>query len=350
MPNIKEILKVAKEAGASDVHMTVGISPKMRVNGELHVMDYPKLYPADTLEVVLSIMTEAQRDAFEAEGEYDMSFSIPDMGRYRLNAYKQRGSIALAFRLVGTHIPTLEELGIPESVIELYQKKRGLVLVAGPAGCGKSTTLAAMVNHINNLRDAHIITLENPIEFLHKHKMSIVNQREIGLDSQSYKHALRAALREDPDVLLVGEMLDMETIDSAITAVEMGHLVLSSIHTIGAVGTLERMIELFPEHRQQQTRERLSRVVDTIVFQQLLPKANGKGSVAAFEVLHANRAIRSLLQEGKMDQIESVMQKNHPNGLITMDDFIQKLYEGGEISRDIAILSAQNQESMSKKI
>ena len=234
MPTIEEILRAAKEAGASDVHLTVGIPPKMRVNGNLITMDYPKMLPADTLEVLVNIMTEVQRERFEERGEYDMSFSIPNCGRYRVNAYKQRGSVALAFRLVGTVVPSPEELGVPESVVDLYQRKRGLVLVTGPTGSGKSTTLAAIIDKINNNRDAHVITLEDPIEYLHQHKMSMVNQREIGIDSNNYANALRAALREDPDVILVGEMRDFETISVAITAAETGHLVLSTLHTIGA--------------------------------------------------------------------------------------------------------------------
>ena len=220
MPKIEEILREAKNAGASDVHITVGIPPKMRVNGSLVTMSYPKFMPADTTEILLEIMNETQRELFEERGEYDMSFSIREMGRYRVNAYKQRGSVALAIRLVGTQIPSAEELRLPESVADLYNRKRGLVLVTGPAGSGKSTTLAAIIDMINTYRDAHVITLEDPIEFLHQHKMSMVNQREIGLDSENYANALRAALREDPDVILVGEMRDLATISVAVTAAE----------------------------------------------------------------------------------------------------------------------------------
>ena len=227
MPTIEEIMRTAKNAGASDVHITVGIPPKMRVNGNLVTMNYSRMMPADTLGVLLEIMTESQREKFEDRGEYDMSFSIPELGRYRVNAYKQRGSVALALRLVGTQVPSPESLGVPESVINLYERKRGLILVTGPTGSGKSTTLAAIIDKINNNRDAHVITLEDPIEYLHQHKMAMVNQREIGLDSQNYANALRAALREDPDVILVGEMRDFETISVAITAAETGHLVLS---------------------------------------------------------------------------------------------------------------------------
>ena len=338
MPTIEEILRAAKEAGASDVHLTVGIPPKMRVNGNLITMDYPRMLPADTLEVLVNIMTEVQRERFEERGEYDMSFSIPNCGRYRVNAYKQRGSVALAFRLVGTVVPSPEELGVPESVVELYQRKRGLVLVTGPTGSGKSTTLAAIIDKINNNRDAHVITLEDPIEYLHQHKMSMVNQREIGIDSNNYANALRAALREDPDVILVGEMRDFETISVAITAAETGHLVLSTLQTIGAARTEYRVIDVFPPHQQQQIRVQLS------------PTADGKHRVAAFEVMHANHAVRNLIREGKSHQLASVMQTNRKLGMITMDEAIVQLYFEGKIDREHAIQFAQDPDSMENKI
>lgn len=350
MPGIEEILKAAKEAGASDVHLTVGIPPKMRVNGKLTAMNYPKMLPADTLEVVLSVMNEAQRDKFEERGEYDMSFSIPETGRYRVNAYKQRGSAALAFRLVGTKMPSPEELGIPETVMELYQKKRGLVLVTGPTGSGKSTTLAAIIDKINNNREAHVITLEDPIEFLHQHKMSIVNQREIGLDSLNYASALRAALREDPDVILVGEMRDFETISVALTAAETGHLVLSTLHTLGAASTVDRVIDVFPPHQQHQVRVQLASVIEAVISQQLIPATDGTGRAAAFEVLHANHAVRNLIREAKAHQLPSIMQTNRKTGMITMDEAIQQLYERGRISRELAIQFAQDPDSMNNKI
>ena len=234
MVSVVELLKQAKEAGASDLHITVGIPPKMRVNGKLITMDYPRMMPDNTMEALLEVMNEQQRLKFEEKGELDMSFSVPEMGRFRVNAFKQRGTVAMAIRLVGTSVPSVEELRIPDSVIELYKKKRGLVLVTGPTGSGKSTTLAALIDKINHNREAHVITLEDPIEYLHRHDKSMVNQREIGLDTGNYTNALRAALREDPDVILVGEMRDFETISVAITAAETGHLILSTLHTIGA--------------------------------------------------------------------------------------------------------------------
>ncbi|MCM1047777.1 MAG: type IV pilus twitching motility protein PilT [Clostridiales bacterium] len=350
MPTINEIMRVAHEAGASDVHITVGVPPKMRVNGNLVTMDYPKMLPADTLEIVLEVMTEVQRERFEERGEYDMSFSIPELGRYRVNAYKQRGTCAMALRLVSTKVPAPEVLGVPESVINLYERKRGLILVTGPTGSGKSTTLAAIIDKINNNRDAHVITLEDPIEYLHQHKMSMVNQREIGLDSQSYANALRAALREDPDVILVGEMRDFETISVAITAAETGHLVLSTLHTIGAASTVDRVIDVFPPHQQQQIRVQFANVLEAVISQQLIPTMDGRGRVAAFEVMHANHAVRNLIREGKSHQLVSVMQTNRKMGMITMDESITQLYFEGKIDREMAIQFAVDPDGMQTKI
>ena len=350
MPTIEEIMKTAKEAGASDVHITVGIPPKMRVNGNLVTMNYAKMMPADTLSVLLEIMTETQRERFEERGEYDMSFSIPELGRYRVNAYKQRGSVALALRLVGTKVPSPESLGVPESVVNLYERKRGLILVTGPTGSGKSTTLAAIIDKINNKRDAHVITLEDPIEYLHQHKMAMVNQREIGLDSQNYANALRAALREDPDVILVGEMRDFETISVAITAAETGHLVLSTLHTIGAASTVDRVIDVFPPHQQQQIRVQFANVLEAVVSQQLIPTMDGRGRVAAFEVMHANHAVRNLIREGKSHQLVSVMQTNRKMGMITMDESITQLFYEGKIDREMAIQFAQDPDGIQNKI
>ncbi len=350
MPTIEEMLKIAKEAGASDVHLTVGVPPKMRVNGKLITMDYNKLLPPDTKALLDEIMNEQQKARFEEWGEYDMSFSIPNQGRYRANAYKQRGSVALALRLVGTQVPSAESLGLPPSVIDLYQRKRGLVLVTGPTGSGKSTTLAAIIDKINNNRECHVITLEDPIEYLHQHRRSMVNQREIGLDSQNYATALRAALREDPDVILVGEMRDFETISVAITAAETGHLVLSTLHTIGAASTVDRVIDVFPPHQQQQVRVQFANVLEAVVSQQLIPRADGSGRVAAFEVLHANHAVRNLIREAKSHQLMSIMQTNRKMGMIAMDEAIMQLYTAGTITRDMAIQFAQDPDGMMNKL
>ncbi|MDD2972092.1 MAG: type IV pilus twitching motility protein PilT [Lachnospiraceae bacterium] len=350
MASIEEILRSASESCASDVHITVGISPKMRIDGKLTAMDFPRMLPNDTVEIAAKIINEKQWSIFEERGEYDTSFSIPDLGRYRVNIYKQRGSVAIALRIVGTSVPTAEELGIPQSVMDLYQRKRGLVLVTGPTGSGKSTTLACMINEINEKREAHIITLEDPIEYLHRHKSSIVNQREIGLDSNNYANALRAALREDPDVILVGEMRDFETISVAITAAETGHLVLSTLHTIGAASTVDRMVDVFPPHQQQQIRVQLSNVLEAVISQQLIPRVDGSGRVAAFEIMHSNHAVRNLIREGKAHQLMTVMQTNRKLGMITMDEAIMQLYQSGKIDKENAVQFAQDSEAMSQKL
>lgn len=349
-PTIEEMLRIAKTAGASDVHVTVGIPPKMRVNGKLVTMDFDRLMPKDTQQMLLEIMNEEQKRRFEERGEYDMSFSIPNMGRYRVNAYKQRGSAAIALRLVGTHVPSPEELGVPDSVINLYEKKRGLVLVTGPTGSGKSTTLAAIIDKINNNRECHVITLEDPIEYLHQHKLSMVNQREIGLDTQTYANALRVALREDPDVIMVGEMRDFETISVAITAAETGHLVLSTLHTLGAASTVDRVIDVFPSHQQQQIRVQFANVLEAVVSQQLIPKKDEDGRIAAFEVLHANQAARNLIREGKSHQLKTVMQTNRKLGMITMDETIAQLYADGQITKEMAIQFAQDSDGMKNRL
>ncbi len=350
MVRIEDILAKANELGASDVHITVGLAPKMRINGNLLTSDFPVMMPADTLDVLVRVMNEHQRAIFEERGEYDLSFSVPSLGRYRVNAFKQRGSIALAFRVVGTTVPSPEVLGVPESVVDLYQRKRGLILVTGPTGSGKSTTLAAIIDKINSCRDAHIITLEDPIEYLHPHKLSMVNQREIGIDSQSYANALRAALREDPDVILVGEMRDFETISVAITAAETGHLVLSTLHTNSAASTVDRVIDVFPPHQQQQIRIQFANVLEAVITQSLIPTVDGAGRVAAFEVMHANHAIRNLIREAKSHQLESVMQTNRKMGMMTMDEAIGQLYIAGKIDRDQAIHFAHDPDNMAKKI
>ena len=347
---IEQIMGCAKDAGASDVHITVGISPKMRVNGKLMVMPFPVLLPADTKRICDSMMNDKQKEHFEEKGEWDFSYSIPQMGRYRVNAFRQRGSVAMVLRIVGTIVPTPESLSLPPSVIELYKMKRGLVLVTGPTGSGKSTTLASLVGKINMDLDAHIITLEDPIEYLHRHARSIVNQREIGIDATSYDLALRSALREDPDVILVGEMRDLETISTAITAAETGHLVLSTLHTIGAAATIERIIDVFPPHQQEQIRTQLANVLVSVVSQQLVPTVDKRGRVAAFEVMHATPAIRNLIRENKTHQIATSIQTSRRLGMITMDDALVELYMKGKIDRNEALNFAQDKNTMQTKI
>lgn len=277
-----------------------------------------------------------------------MSLSLKEAGRYRVNVFRQQGAAALAFRLVRSEIPSPEELGIPSSVIDLYNRKRGLILVTGPTGSGKSTTLASIIHKVNLCRDAHIITLEDPIEYVHTHKMSMVNQREIGSDTQSYANGLKAALREDPDVILVGEMRDYETISVAVTAAETGHLVLSTLHTIGAASTVDRIIDVFPPHQQQQIRVQLANVLEGIISQQLIPKADGRGRVGAFEVLHVNLAVRNLIREGKTHQLPSIMQTGRRQGMMTMDEAIIQLVRDRKITPQMALSFAQDRDSMER--
>lgn len=350
MVTIDEILSAAKEMKASDVHITVGVPPKVRIHGELTDMNYPAFAKADSDAIILSIMTDKQKQILEEKGEVDFSFSLFSVGRFRVNVFKQRGTLAAALRLVNTVIPKPEDLGVPPTVVNLYKKKRGLVLVTGPTGSGKSTTLASIINMVNEHLPSHVITLEDPIEYLHSHKVATVNQREIGMDSMSYSNALRAALREDPDVILVGEMRDLETISIAITAAETGHLVFSTLHTIGAAPTIDRIIDVFPPHQQQQIRVQLATVLEAVISQQLLPTADGQGRVAAFEVLHSTPAIKNLIRENKTFQIPSTMQTNKKLGMQTMDDSLFYLYAQGIITRDTAMNFAQNQQDLEKKL
>lgn len=345
---IKEVLKRASEEGASDVHFTAGLPPKMRLSGSLVSMPYESLTGEDTMAAAKEIMSQEQFDHFMEKGEYDMSLSLKEAGRYRVNVFRQQGAAALAFRLVRSEIPSPEELGIPSSVIDLYNRKRGLILVTGPTGSGKSTTLASIIHKVNLCRDAHIITLEDPIEYVHTHKMSMVNQREIGSDTQSYANGLKAALREDPDVILVGEMRDYETISVAVTAAETGHLVLSTLHTIGAASTVDRIIDVFPPHQQQQIRVQLANVLEGIISQQLIPKADGRGRVGAFEVLHVNLAVRNLIREGKTHQLPSIMQTGRRQGMMTMDEAIIQLVRDRKITPQMALSFAQDRDYMER--
>ena len=345
---IKEVLKRASEEGASDVHFTAGLPPKMRLSGSLVSMPYESLTGEDTMAAAKEIMSQEQFDHFMEKGEYDMSLSLKEAGRYRVNVFRQQGAAALAFRLVRSEIPSPEELGIPSSVIDLYNRKRGLILVTGPTGSGKSTTLASIIHKVNLCRDAHIITLEDPIEYVHTHKMSMVNQREIGSDTQSYANGLKAALREDPDVILVGEMRDYETISVAVTAAETGHLVLSTLHTIGAASTVDRIIDVFPPHQQQQIRVQLANVLEGIISQQLIPKADGRGRVGAFEVIHVNLAVRNLIREGKTHQLPSIMQTGRRQGMMTMDEAIIQLVRDRKITPQMALSFAQDRDSMER--
>jgi twitching motility protein PilT len=350
MITIEQLLEEATRRKASDVHITVGVPPILRIHGKLKYLEYDRLTPEAAHQLIRPLMTEDSKRKFEELGEIDFSYSLPRLARYRVNVFSQRGSIAAAIRLVDSVIPQPEKLGIPRSVVELQTKKRGLILVTGPTGSGKSTTLASIIDQVNKNRNAHVITLEDPIEYLHKHNRSIVNQREVGVDSQSFSNALRASLRQDPDVILVGEMRDLETISTAITAAETGHLVLSTLHTNSAASTIDRVIDVFPPHQQQQIRVQLSTVLVSIISQQLIPTYDMNGRVAAFEVLHANQAIRNLIRENKTHQITSILQTSRNVGMQTMDESLLNLCKEGVISREQALIFAADPATLERRI
>ena len=348
MMTIEQLLSRARELKASDLHITVGKPPIVRVNGDLMSLDdLPILMPEDTKIIVGNMLNDERRKSVEAKGDADFSFVMPG-GRFRVNAFKQRGSYGAAIRLLVQEIPTLDQLHMPECMKTLAMKHRGLVLLTGPTGSGKSTTLAAMVDHINKNRQAHIITIEDPIEYLHKHQNSIVNQREIGEDTISFASALRASLREDPDVILVGEMRDMETVSAAVTAAETGHLVLSTLHTNGAANTVDRIIDVFPPHQQQQIRIQLATILEGVITQQLVPKADGKGRTAALEIMLSTDAISNLIREGKTHQINSCIQTGVQMGMQPMDYDLAKLVKSGEISKEMAFIRAMDPENLQR--
>jgi len=350
MLSFDEIIHLAVEKHASDIHLATGRAPSCRVHGAIVELIPDILKASDTATLAESLFNESQRATFLEFGEVDFAYSIPQVGRFRINVFKQRGSPAIVARILNLRIPSPKELGIPDSIVAMTDKRRGLVLVTGATGSGKSTTLASLIDIINDKEPGHIITLEDPVEYLHMHKKCIVNQREIGNDTLSYSNALRAALRQDPDVILVGEMRDLETISTAVTAAETGHLVFSTLHTIGAANTIDRIIDVFPPYQQQQIRTQLADVLECVVSQQLLPKRDGSGRVAAMEVMIANSAIRNHIREAKTFQITSTIQTGRKSGMITMDDAIYDLYLKGDISGDTALLYAQDRVTLSKKI
>jgi len=348
--HIEDIVNEGTSRIASDIHITVGIPPTFRINGELIPYTNTPLNPQDTEELVRQTMNDEQYQQLMERGEFDFSYSSPGRGRYRVNAYRQRGSLGMALRIIPLEIPSMQQLGLPPVLSDLARLPRGLILVTGPTGSGKSTTLATMIDQINKERKVHILTLEDPIEYLHSHKRSIVNQREIGSDSKTFTSALRGALREDPDVILVGEMRDLDTISIAITAAETGHLVLSTLHTLGSAKTIDRIIDVFPPHQQQQVRIQLSSVIQAVVSQQLLPRADGKGRVAAHEIMISTPAIRNLIREDKVHQIDTAIQTGGKFRMHTMDSSLVNLYNRGLISKDVALTQSINHEEMKKYI
>jgi twitching motility protein PilT len=346
-----EVLLEVVNRRASDLHLTAGAPPMVRVRGRLTPMEgYPLLTPTDTRELVYSILSNAQRQKLETNWQIDFAYQIPGVARFRVNAYFQRAAIGAAFRLIPFEIVPLETLALPPVVAEFAKKPRGLVLVTGPTGSGKSTTLASLIDIVNSSREEHIMTIEDPIEFLHQHKKCIVNQREIGSDATSFADALKSALRQDPDVILVGEMRDLETIGTAITAAETGHLVFATLHTQDTPQTIDRIIDVFPSGQQGQVRAQLAVALQGIMTQTLLPTSDGAGRCVAVEVLIPTPAVRNLIREAKSHQIYSVLQTGGSHGMHTMDASLAELVRAGKITRKLAESRAHSAEELRRLI
>ena len=333
--NLRSLLEEMVSRNASDLHIVAGERPKLRVDGDItnSSVDF-EMTPKDTLQVAYSVLTEQQKKRFELEDELDFSFGIQNLARFRGNVFKQRGCVSMVVRQIPFAIKTFDQLGLPGSIAKMAEKPRGLVLVTGPTGSGKSTTLAAMIDKINRERKGHIITVEDPIEFIHKHQGCIINQREVGSDTKSFANALKYALREDPDTILVGEMRDLETIQAALTIAETGHLAFATLHTNSAAEAINRIIDVFPSHQQSQVRAQLAFVLEGIVTQTLLPKAQGRGRVMAAEILVVTPAIRALIRDDKVHQIYSSMQAGKKFGMQTLNDALYQLYMNREVTVD----------------
>jgi len=341
--NLRALLQEMIEREASDLHVTAGERPKLRVDGDITNSSVETvLTPKDTLQLAYSVLTEQQKKRFEFEDELDFSFGIQNLARFRGNVFKQRGCVAMVLRMIPFSVRTFEDLGLPPVVARLAERPRGLILVTGPTGSGKSTTLAAMIDKINRDRKGHIITVEDPIEFIHRHQNCIVNQREIGTDTKSFSSALKYALREDPDIILVGEMRDLETIAAALTIAETGHLVLATLHTNSAAESINRIIDVFPSTQQSQVRAQLAFVLEGVLTQTLLQKARGKGRMMACEIMVATPAIRSLIRDDKVHQIYSALQSGKKHGMQTMVDALYQLYMNREVSKEECLRAASD--------
>jgi twitching motility protein PilT len=327
MINIDTLLRVMFDKGASDLHLTVGVPPMLRIDGEMVPTEFEKLRPDDCQHIIYSILTDEQKERFERENELDISFGVEGIGRVRMNVFKQRGAVGAALRNIPMHILGFDELGLPPTISDIVKTPKGLILVTGPTGSGKSTTLASMIDWINSHEAGHIITIEDPIEYIHTHKNCIVNQREVGTDTSTFATALKYVLRQDPDVILVGEMRDLETIGAALTIAETGHLVFGTLHTPDAVQAVNRIIDVFPAHQQQQVRAQISFTLQAVVSQQLLPKAYSAGRVIATEILISNAAVKNLIREEKVHQIYSIMQTGTEYGMRTMNSSLAELYQ-----------------------
>jgi len=340
--DMKSLFDLVMVKKASDLLLTAGAPPLLRINGELKATEYPELTPDENKRLIYSILTDKQREKFEETRELDMSIGVSGGHRFRVNVYMQKGCVTAAFRAIAEQIPNLEELGLPKIIAKLAFRPQGLILVTGPTGHGKTTTQAAMIDLINSHKRCHIITVEDPIEYVHHHKKSVVDQRELGSDTLSFPSALKYVLRQDPDVILIGEMRDLETISSALTAAETGHLVIATLHTNDAIQTVDRIVDVFPSHQQQQIRIQLALSMLAVASQRLLPRANGKGRVLACEILRNNSAVANLIREAKTHQIYSIMETHSKDGMITLDASIKQLYLRGIISYDIAVNHVRN--------
>jgi len=345
--NVKELLSKLIQMGGSDLHIAVGVPPVVRIDGRCEPLPgYPTLMPDQTQELVYSVMKDEQIAEFEREKECDLSFGVKGLSRFRLNVFRDRGSVAAAFRAIPFEIRSFEELGLPKVVADFAFRPNGLVLICGPTGSGKSSTLAAVIDKINRERDVHIITIEDPIEFLHSHKKSVINQRELNSDTKSFSGALKRILRQDPDVILIGEMRDQETIMAALTVAETGHLAFATLHTNDALQTMNRIIDVFPAEQQGQIRTQLSFVLEGVVVQQLLPKADGMGRALGMEIMLANPAIRALIRSEKLQQIPSIIEISTGDGMMTMNQSLYRLLKRGVITHDIAIKRSNNPEGL----
>jgi len=345
--NLPDLLKTTLELKGSDLHLSIGSPPQVRVDGHLRRLELPELTPDILKTLAYSVLTDAQKKKFEETWELDMAFGLRGVGRFRCNVFNQKGAVGAVYRLIPEKIRPLEELGLPPVLSELADRPRGLVLVTGPTGSGKSTTLAAMIDRINQGKSHHILTIEDPIEYLHQHKACLVNQRELHADTQSFTLALKAALREDPDVVLVGEMRDLETMEAALKLAETGHLTMATLHTNSAAQTITRIVDAFPAHQQAQIRTQLSLTLEGIVCQALLPKASGQGRVAALEILVATPAIRNLIRDDKIHQIYGTMQAGQEKfGMQTMNQSLARLVEKKLITRDVAFATSSNRDEL----
>jgi twitching motility protein PilT len=351
MPTLPELLKTTVDIDGSDLHLSIGSPPQVRVHGELRRLEFPDLSAADTKALAYSVLTDAQKKRFEETLEFDFSFGIRGLARFRCNLFNQKGAVGAVYRQIPERIRTFEELQLSPVIAKLAEKPRGLVLVTGPTGSGKSTTLAAMIDKINTERHGHILTIEDPIEYLHPHKKCLVNQREVHADTTSFTSALRAALREDPDVVLIGEMRDLETVESALRIAETGHLTFGTLHTNSASQTINRIIDVFPSHQQSQIRTQLSLVLEGIVCQALLPRASGQGRVVALEILIPTPAVRNLIREDKVHQIYSAMQTGQEKvGMQTMNQALTSLYMKRLITLETALGASSNRDELQEMI